>query len=190
MRHVRETIAFYERQEMDPLSNAAASLWHALQYTRIKAGHPDTFQVAIPIITCRAGLKKRMFFYAREELVEKGYLDYDKTGGSYHLISLTPEEGIGALPEDPDTVHREAVSEIITETAGEAAGTTECETVNEINETKSSSEINCAPPSAMAMMGYKKAGTLSYMEGCLSHSKKSQGEAAAYTSRYCFINLI
>lgn len=93
MNYLREIKAFYDRQETNPLSSSAISLWHALMHIANKAGWPEEFAVAVSVLSLKSGLKERTLYHARNELKQKGYIRFRSRGGNqsakYSLIPLS-----------------------------------------------------------------------------------------------------
>lgn len=85
--------AFYDQLELNPLTHSAVALWHALLYMRNKRELADGFTIASSVLCAKAGLKERKFYDTRNELKQKGYIDFKSRGGnlsaSYFLTVLS-----------------------------------------------------------------------------------------------------
>lgn len=79
MNYILEIKAFYELLELNQLHTPAIALWHALMHMANKTGWQDNFTVAIQVLTIKTGLNKQAVLKARNELKEKGLIDF-KTG--------------------------------------------------------------------------------------------------------------
>lgn len=92
MNYVREINAFYDRLEINPLSVSAIALWYALMHICNKAGWPVNFSVAVSVLSIKSGLKERTVYLARNELKQKGYIDFQSRKGNqsatYKINSL------------------------------------------------------------------------------------------------------
>ncbi|MGO0058614.1 helix-turn-helix domain-containing protein [Brevibacillus fluminis] len=93
MNYIREINAFYDRLETNPLSTSAIALWHALMQINNKAGWIDTFAVAVSVLCVKTGLSERTITNARNELKQKGYIDFLSRKGNksatYKIESLS-----------------------------------------------------------------------------------------------------
>ena len=76
MNYILEIKAFYELLELNQLHTPAIALWHALMHMANKTGWQDNFTVAIPVLTIKTGLNKQAVLKARNELKEKGLIDF------------------------------------------------------------------------------------------------------------------
>ncbi len=92
MNYVREINAFYDRLEINPLSVSAIALWYALMHICNKAGWPANFSVAVSVLSIKSGLKERTVYLARNELKQKGYINFQSRKGNqsatYQMNSL------------------------------------------------------------------------------------------------------
>lgn len=92
MNYIKELNAFYDRLETNSLSSSAIALWHALMHINNKAGWIAEFAVAASVLCAKSGLKDSMFKKARNELAQKGYIEFKSRSGNqsaqYKLISL------------------------------------------------------------------------------------------------------
>lgn len=92
MNYIQELNAFYDRLETNPLSSSAIALWHALMSVNNKAGWIEEFAVAASVLCMKSGLKDSMFKKARNELSQKGYIQFKSRGGNqsalYKMTSL------------------------------------------------------------------------------------------------------
>ncbi|WP_059103233.1 DnaD domain-containing protein [Shouchella shacheensis] len=74
MNYLKQLNAFYDRQETQPLTLAAVSLWHALMMTGNRAQWPEWFSASVAVLILKAALSEKMFYRARQELETKGYV--------------------------------------------------------------------------------------------------------------------
>jgi DnaD/phage-associated family protein len=93
MNYIREINAFYDRLETNPLSTSAIALWHALMHINNKAAWIDTFAVAVSVLCVKTGLSERTITNARNELKQRGYIDFQSRKGNrsatYKMIRLS-----------------------------------------------------------------------------------------------------
>lgn len=93
MNYIKQIKAFYDRLEENPLSTSAIALWHALMHANNKAGWTEEFSVAASLLCFRSGLAERTVSKARNELKQKGYIDFRSRKGNksavYRMIDLT-----------------------------------------------------------------------------------------------------
>ena len=76
MNYILEIKAFYELLELNQLHTSAIVLWHGLMHIANKTGWQDTFTVAIQVLMIKTGLNKQAVLKARNELKEKGLIDF------------------------------------------------------------------------------------------------------------------
>ncbi|WP_249870785.1 hypothetical protein [Oceanobacillus saliphilus] len=92
MNYIRQVNAFYTHLETNPLSAAAANLWHVLMHVNNRAGWKEEFTVAMSVLCSKANLSESTFKRARTELREKGYICVKSRGGNqaaaYQIVSL------------------------------------------------------------------------------------------------------
>ncbi|RKD71404.1 DnaD/phage-associated family protein [Sinobaca qinghaiensis] len=86
MNYLKELNAFYDQQETNPLSGSAIAIWHALMHICNKAGWPKNFSVAVSVVCIKAGVKERSFYNARNELKQKGYIDFSSRRGNQAAV--------------------------------------------------------------------------------------------------------
>lgn len=109
MNYIAEINSFYDKLEINPLSTNAIALWHALMATANKASWVDKFAVAISVLELKTGLKKKSIERARNELKQKGYIDWRARSGNqsaeYEIVSLCVKYNPQTvLQGDPQTV--------------------------------------------------------------------------------------
>ena len=92
MNYIKEINAFYDRLELNSLSSSAIALWHALMHINNKAAWTTEFTVALSVLSVKSGLSERTISNARNELKQKGYIDFKSRKGNksalYKLNSL------------------------------------------------------------------------------------------------------
>lgn len=102
MNYIREINAFYDHMEWNPLSASAVTLWHALMHMNNKTMWAGSFTVAGAVLRIKSGLTESSFKRARNELKEKGYIDFEpsknRKAPTYKMISLCKDKICGASP--------------------------------------------------------------------------------------------
>lgn len=92
MNYIKELNAFYDWLETNSLSTSAIALWHALMHINNKAGWVAEFGVAVSVLCIKTGLAERTIGNARNELKQKGRIDWKTRKGNqsavYKMISL------------------------------------------------------------------------------------------------------
>ena len=92
MNYITELNAFYDWLEINELSASAINLWYALMHINNKAGWAETFTVAESVLSIKTKLSGRTVREARNELKQKGRIDFkSRVGGKapiYTIISL------------------------------------------------------------------------------------------------------
>lgn len=92
MNYIRQVNAFYNHLETNPLSTAAANLWHVLMHVNNRAGWREEFSVAMSVLCSKANLTESTFKRARTELRNKGYIRVKSQGGNraavYQIVPL------------------------------------------------------------------------------------------------------
>lgn len=92
MNYIKELNAFYDWLEINLLSTSAIALWHALMHINNKAGWAEEFTVAASVLCIKTGLSDRTIRNARNELKQKGRIDWKTRKGNqsavYKMISL------------------------------------------------------------------------------------------------------
>lgn len=86
MNYIGQIKAFYDRLEENSLSTSAIALWHALMYANNKAGWTDEFSVAASLLCFRTGLAERTISKARNELKQKGFIDFRSRRGNRSAV--------------------------------------------------------------------------------------------------------
>lgn len=93
MNYIKEINAFYDKLETNPLSTSSIALWHALLHINNKAGWIDEFAVSSSVLCVKSGLAERTISKARNELKQKGYIEFRSRGGNrsalYNMVSLS-----------------------------------------------------------------------------------------------------
>lgn len=93
MNYIAEINAFYDWLELNPLSTSAIVLWHTLMHINNKSKWTNEFTVAASVLSLKSGLTDRTIRNARNELKQKGRIDWKTRGGNkaaaYILISLS-----------------------------------------------------------------------------------------------------
>ncbi|WP_051530064.1 DnaD domain protein [Anoxybacteroides tepidamans] len=96
MNYIKELNAFYDWLELNELSPSAINLWYALMHINNKAGWTETFTVAESVLCVKTGLTDRTLRKVRNELKQKGRIDFvSRKGGKapiYNIIPFEPSE--------------------------------------------------------------------------------------------------
>lgn len=86
MNYLKEINAFYDWLETNSLSTSSIVLWHALMHINNKAGWAEEFAVAISALCVKTGLAPRTISQARNELKQKGRIDWRKRRGNQSAL--------------------------------------------------------------------------------------------------------
>lgn len=146
MNYILEIKAFYELLELNQLHTPAIALWHALMHIANKTGWQDNFTVAIPVLTIKTGLNKQAVLKARNELKEKGLIDFksrNNQAASYSIKSLLQYEKYNCFKTAEDTA-KDTTEDTANDTAEDTARDTVEDTINKHkpNQTKPNGNIN------------------------------------------------
>ncbi|RJS59169.1 DnaD domain protein [Bacillus sp. PK3_68] len=115
MNYIKEINAFYDWLEINELSPSAINLWYALMHINNKAGWTETFTVAESVLCVKTGLTDRTLRKVRNELKQKGRIDFISRKGKapiYKMISFERTENNSELPQRSENISalRSAVS--------------------------------------------------------------------------------
>lgn len=114
MNYIKEINAFYQIQETNQLSAAAANVWHVLLHVNNRTGWLPEFTVAMSGICFKANVSMSTFRRVRAELVEKGYVTFRSRGGNlsamYRLVSL--DEKLRGLGSGQEAASQREVSDL------------------------------------------------------------------------------
>ena len=86
MNYIKELNAFYDWLETNSLSTSAIALWHALMHINNKAGWAEEFGVAASVLCIKTGLADRTIRSARNELKQKGRIEWNTRRGNQSAI--------------------------------------------------------------------------------------------------------
>lgn len=86
MNYIKELNAFYDWLEINSLSTSGIVLWHALMHINNKAGWAKEFTVATSVLCIKTGLAERTISKARNELKQKGRIDWKSRKGNQSAI--------------------------------------------------------------------------------------------------------
>ncbi|WP_082794451.1 DnaD domain protein [Halobacillus sp. KGW1] len=93
MNYIKEMNAFYDWLEINELSPSAINLWYALMHINNKAGWAETFTVAESVLQVKTGLTDRTLRKVRNELKQKGRVDFiSRKGGRAPIYNIVPFE--------------------------------------------------------------------------------------------------
>ncbi|MEK4029388.1 DnaD domain protein [Pseudobacillus sp. FSL P4-0506] len=107
MNYIKEINAFYDWLEINELSPSAINLWYALMHINNKAGWTDTFTVAESVLCVKTGLTDRTLRKVRNELKQKGRIDFISRKGKapiYKMISFERTESNSELPQGLENI--------------------------------------------------------------------------------------
>lgn len=115
MNYIKEMNAFYDWLEINELSPSAINLWYALMHINNKAGWAETFTVAESVLCVKTGLTDRTLRKVRNELKQKGRIDFASRKGkapTYKIISFERTENNSELPQRSENISalRSAIS--------------------------------------------------------------------------------
>lgn len=95
MNYIREINAFYDWLETNSMSTSAIALWFALMHMCNKTGWAREFAVAISTLSVKTGLSPRAVTNARNELQQKGRIQWRSRKGSqsavYRIVPLSEQ---------------------------------------------------------------------------------------------------
>lgn len=109
MNYIKLINAFYDQLETIPLSTSAIALWHALVHINNKAAWQSEFTVAVSVLCVKTSLSDRTVTNARNELKQKGYIDFKSRKGnrsavySINDLSVTVQENLTEVISDKDS---------------------------------------------------------------------------------------
>jgi DnaD/phage-associated family protein len=90
MNYIKEINAFYDWLELNELSPSAINLWYALMHINNKAGWTETFTVAESVLCVKTGLTDRTLRKVRNELKQKGRIDFTSRKGKAPIYKIIP----------------------------------------------------------------------------------------------------
>lgn len=90
MNYIKELNAFYDWLELNELSPSAINLWYALMHINNKAGWTETFTVAESVLCVKTGLTDRTLRKVRNELKQKGRIDFISRKGKAPIYKIIP----------------------------------------------------------------------------------------------------
>lgn len=151
MNYIKELNAFYDWLEINLLSTSAIALWHGLMHINNKAGWAEEFTVAASVLCIKTGLSDRTIRNARNELKQKGRIDWKTRKGNqsavYKMISLFDDVSARlsetiADKEDSDTegnglseINTDNVSVSVSDNTSDSVSGN-ASTLNKLNKTK------------------------------------------------------
>ncbi|MED4936277.1 DnaD domain protein [Heyndrickxia coagulans] len=153
MNYIKELNAFYDWLEINELSPSAINLWYALMHINNKAGWAETFTVAESVLCVKTGLTDRTLRKVRNELKQKGRIDFlSRKGGKapiYKVISFFASENNSVQKESAEINSADGAGD---SAEGRSKGSTGGRsTLNKQNETKQNETI---PPAADRRVNY------------------------------------
>lgn len=80
MNYLQEILAFSNWKEVNQMPATAIALWHELMAICNKCGWQNDFTVANGLLQIKSGLSRKEFDRARLILIQKGRIDYKKSG--------------------------------------------------------------------------------------------------------------
>ncbi|WP_352404487.1 helix-turn-helix domain-containing protein [Sporanaerobacter acetigenes] len=155
MNYIKELNAFYDWLETNSLSTSAIALWHALMHINNKTGWAEEFGVAASVLCIKTGLSDRTIRNARNELKQKGRIDWRSRKGNqsaiYKMISFMEEvpeivssntsdkpSGNDIKEDDEKELSEINADNVSGSTSGNTSGSVSgnASTLNKLNETK------------------------------------------------------
>lgn len=88
MNYTDEVNAFYDWLETNSIAVSSIALWHALMHICNKTGWQPEFTVAVSVLSAKTGLERRTIYNARNELKQKGRIDFRERKGNQCAIYL------------------------------------------------------------------------------------------------------
>jgi hypothetical protein len=88
MKYIQEVNAFYDWLETNSMAVSSVALWHALVHICNKTGWSREFAVAVSVLSAKTGLERRTIYNARNELKQKGRLDFRERKGNQCAIYM------------------------------------------------------------------------------------------------------
>ncbi|MBT2661919.1 DnaD domain protein [Bacillus sp. ISL-45] len=156
MNYIKELNAFYDWLEINELSPSAINLWYALMHINNKAAWAETFTVAESVLCVKTGLTDRTLRKVRNELKQKGRIDFiSRKGGKapiYKLLSFysTENNSVHLIPTEINS------GDSAGDSAGGSAG--DSSALNKLNETK----LNKIKTTAASRTNYADEYTLCF----------------------------
>ena len=86
MDYMREINAFYDWLIINPVTNSARNLWHALMHTANRAKWLDEFTVAISTLEAKTGMSRSAVYRARNELSQYGRISFRNRDGKQSSV--------------------------------------------------------------------------------------------------------
>ncbi len=116
MNYIKEINAFYDWLETNSMSTSAIALWHALMHMCNKTGWAREFAVATSVLSVKTGLSPRTISNARNELKQKGRIDWRSRKGNqsamYKLMPLSANIADKISNNDTDNAPDKDLSEL------------------------------------------------------------------------------
>ncbi|WP_071392715.1 helix-turn-helix domain-containing protein [Bacillus tuaregi] len=104
MNYVQEMSSFYNWLKSNPLSPSAITLWHGLMHMQNQAGGSETFSVSETVLCVKTNISGRTIRKARQELQEKGRLNFVSKQGKSAFYQMIPFHAESSSPtrQQPD----------------------------------------------------------------------------------------
>lgn len=139
MNYIKELNAFYDWLEINELSPSAINLWYALMHINNKAAWAETFTVAESVLCVKTGLTDRTLRKVRNELKQKGRIDFiSRKGGRapiYRIISFLSTENNSGVQKAAEINSADSAEDSSVGSAGDSSA------LNKQNETKQNETI-------------------------------------------------
>ena len=90
MNYLIELKAFHDSILMNGLSTGQIALWYALMYINNKCNWTEWFSVSNQVLSIQTGLSRSGILKARNELKQKGYIDFRARGTEATLYKMIP----------------------------------------------------------------------------------------------------
>jgi len=135
LNYIRELNAFRDWLMLNPLTTSGVALWYTLMSINNMAGWPEWFAVPNSTLQQLAKLSKQGLADARNELKQKGLIDYKpgnrKQAGSYKMISL-----VNRLVNSPDQTLDPILDQTLDQTVDQSVDQSVDQTLDHINKHK------------------------------------------------------
>lgn len=107
MNYLREIVAFSEWKEVNPIPSSAIALWYELMSVDNRLGWKQEFTAPNEMLQLKAGLSRKQFDAARLVLIERGRIEYKKSGrankaGTYRIIPIVQNGQQKVQQDDSD----------------------------------------------------------------------------------------
>lgn len=142
MNYLKQVLAFYDLQIINPLSSGQVALWHALMAINNKCSWIERFTVANQTLEAYAGLSQSAIYKNRNVLKQKGYIDF-KTNGA----NRATEYQVLVLYDDASTSGSNSSSNSSSTSSSTSTSNSSSNTLNKQDKTKTKLNKKNSPQS-------------------------------------------